>query len=182
MPSNYTSGPFTYIFGGQPPASGAVVSSGFFLVLDSGGLAYATTVLSNGQLSVDAGGSTGGSAFGTILSGGLEIIGYHGVSGAFAPTFGVDTGAVVYAGGIQDDHGVSIDAVVSSGGLLLTDTNGVTSGATLYSSGSQTVGYASEAVRTTVNSGGAQTVSMGTASGTVLNSGGVQGVHGGGLA
>ena len=178
MPSNYTSGPFTFVSGGQPPASGLTVSSGLFFVLDSGGVAYATTVLSNGQFDVGA----GCSASGTILSGGSEIINYFGSSGTSPPLFGLDTGALIYAGGTQDVHGRSVDAAVSSGGLLLTDTYGVTSGAMLYSSGSQTVGYASEAVRTTVNSGGAQTVSMGTASGTVLNSGGVQSVHGGGLA
>jgi autotransporter passenger strand-loop-strand repeat protein len=146
-------------------ATGATVYSGGVETVLSGGVISDTTINSGGE------GDVYGSAIGTVLSGGAEIV-FAGGSG---------TGATVDSGGVEtvSSGGTISGTTVNSGGS--DDVYGSDSG-TALSGGAEIVYTGGSATSTTVDSGGVQTVSSGgTISGTTVNSGGLLDLIGGAI-
>ncbi|WP_375783094.1 hypothetical protein ACE10Z_24710 [Bradyrhizobium sp. Pha-3] len=180
--------------------SGTTISNSGGMTVLSGGTATDTTVLSGGYFQLGSfngsAGSAGGSATGTILSGGFEAV----FSG------GVDSGAAILSGGNQvvSSGGVTIGASVSSGGALNVSAGATAhdvtlSGGTLNLGGTVTsnvfissggienvlvgglVSASSNGVGTTVSAGGILNVMGTTSNMVVVSSGGVENVSSGGV-
>ena len=180
--------------------SGTTISNSGGMTVLSGGTATGTTVLSGGYFQLGSfngsPGSAGGSATGTVLSGGFEAV----FSG------GVDSGATILSGGNQvvSSGGVTIGAMVSSGGALnvsagatahdVTLSGGslnlggtVTSNVFISSGGIENVlvgglvSASSNGVGTTVSAGGILNVMGTTSNMVVVSSGGVENVSSGGV-
>ena len=127
------------------PGGNLVLGFGFPLLVSSGQVASAITVLSNTQLTV----TSGGTANGTVLSGGTLVV----ADGALAdPTLIFSGGSeVVSAGGIDEG------ALVSGGAQIV---YGLASGVTVFT-GSQLIESGGSAVGTTISNGGEVEVLLG---------------------
>ncbi|WP_342711236.1 hypothetical protein AAFG13_04430 [Bradyrhizobium sp. B124] len=153
--------------------SGTTISNSGGMTVLSGGTAAGTTVLSGGYFQLGSfngsPGSAGGSATGTILSGGFEAV----FSG------GADSGVTILSGGTQvvSSGGVTIGATISSGGVLNVSAGG-SAAAQVSSGGVEDVSSGGLTFNTAVFGGGALNVSAGatahdvTLSGGTLNLGG----------
>jgi autotransporter passenger strand-loop-strand repeat protein len=159
-------GGFQAVYGGT--ATATMVSGGSQFVA-SGGKAIGTIVRSGGWLDAF---SAGTSSRTTISKGGSETVS----SGSIANVTTIDSGGteVVSAGGRASG------GTVASGGKQIVESGGVAIGVTVKLGGSQTV-FAGGTTRGTVLSGGTETV-HGTASDTILDSGGSAVVLNGGKA
>ncbi len=127
------------------PGGNLVLGFGFPLLVSSGQVASAITVLSNTQLTV----TSGGTANGTVLSGGTLVV----ADGALAdPTLIFSGGSeVVNAGGIDEG------ALVSGGAQIV---YGLASGVTVFT-GSQVIESGGSAIGTTISNGGEVEVLLG---------------------
>jgi len=201
-------------------ASGTTVSSGGVEIVISGGTDSGTMINANGLQQVWVGGvadgaqvSSGGTqqVYGsasrtTVSSGGLEIVISGGTDSSTVISGlqqvwvgGVADGARVSSGGTQQVYGSASGTTVSSGGLEIVISGGTDSGTTISANGLEQVwigGLATgaqvksggtqqdygTATGTVVSSGGLEIVTGGTDSGTVVNGGGLQQVWVGGLA
>ncbi|SEC02388.1 hypothetical protein [Bradyrhizobium erythrophlei] len=158
--------------------SGTTISNSGGMTVLSGGTAAGTTVLSGGYFQLGEGpfsgspGSAGGSATGTILSGGFEAI----FSG------GVDSGASILSGGTQvvSSGGVTIDASVSSGGVENVSSGGLTFNTAVFSGGALNVSAGATAHDVTL-SGGTLNLGGTITSNVFISSGGIENVLVGGL-
>src|SRR5579871_783274 len=153
-------------------ASNTVISSGGYQNVYSGGVAANTTIDGGFQ------GVSGGTAIGTTInSSGVEIVSSGGV--VVEATVGSGGNLQVYAGGSASND------VVLSGGLEIVDSGGMDLGGTL--SGGQLLVYTGGTVFDDVVLSGSflqlgllSGSACGTASGTVVSSGGFETVHSGG--
>ena len=131
--------------------SGTTISNSGGMTVLSGGTAADTAVLSGGYFQLGVGpisgspGSAGGSATGTILSGGFEAV----FSG------GVDSGATILLHGNQvvSAGGFSIGAAVSSGGVENVSSGGQTFNTTAFGGGVLNVSAGATAHDVTLSGG-----------------------------
>ncbi|MGY3482155.1 autotransporter passenger strand-loop-strand repeat protein [Bradyrhizobium sp. USDA 4011] len=155
--------------------SGTTISNSGGMTVLSGGTAAGTTVLGGGYFQLGEGplsgspGSAGGSATGTVLSGGFEAV----FSG------GVDSGATILSGGNQtiSSGGVTTGVMVTSGGVLNVSAGG-SAAAEVASGGVENVLSGGLTFNTAVSSGGALNVSAGATAHDVTLSGGTLNVQG----
>jgi autotransporter passenger strand-loop-strand repeat protein len=184
------------------------VSSGGQIIISDGGVASGTTIMSGGTFVIQNTGSGFGTlvlsgvtatvegvASGTMVaSGGIESLDADGIavgtvisSGGEQDVFDARTSStMIQAGGLQmvSDDGVASGTIVSAGGILSANA-GVTSGVVLLLGGAEQVGEgdtddSATTYGTVVGSGAVEILSTGgTASGTILQSGGLIVLEGG---
>ena len=130
--------------------------------------------------------SSGGTAHGTVLSGGAEYVrgtasGTIVSSGGTENVHGVANGGrVVDSGGTERVFGRASGGTVSSGGRQIVSAGGVASGVTVKAGGSQIVFSGGRTVGAVLSGGTEYVSSGGAASGTIVGSGGKEIVYAGG--
>jgi autotransporter passenger strand-loop-strand repeat protein len=130
----------------------------------TGDIVNGVTLLSGAQQNV----ASGGTASGTIFSGGTETV------------FGKDFSASVIEGSqIISSGGVALAATIGSDGNAYVEAGGSASGTVISSGGFVFVEVGGAASHTIVSSGGVAWLLGGTTSGTVVSSGGNEDVAGG---
>jgi autotransporter passenger strand-loop-strand repeat protein len=143
--------------------SNLTVSSGGLLLVDSGGVASGTKILSDGSESIAARGLDRGA---TVSGGGDQAV------------FGSAANAVL-RGGHQDDHGRTTSTTVSSGGREIVYSGGTASATVISSGGSAVVSSGGTASGAAVLSGGVESVTTsGIDRGATVSGGGDQAVFG----
>ena len=159
-------------------ASGTIVNGGLDVV-EAGGTASGTIVNIGGEEYV----AVGGTASGTTLSGGFAVVA------------GTAVGATVNTGTLYD-YGITRDTIVN-GGVEVVGAGGTASGTTVNNGGEEYVVTGGRVSGTTLNGGfgviagtavgtkvnsGATLYDLGAASGTIVNSGGLEFVESGATA
>jgi autotransporter passenger strand-loop-strand repeat protein len=182
-------------------ASGTTVSGGVVLV--SAGGAVRGAILSGGLLQAYSGGAT---STVTLLSGGRQNV-YGTTTETVVSSGGTNvvwagataSGSVISSGGVEFALGTTIDATVRQGGELIVRSGGIASGATTVTGAWLTVVAGGIVRGATLNGGlldlasggttssvvllgGARQNVSGTAFGTLVGSGGLDVVYGGGYA
>jgi autotransporter passenger strand-loop-strand repeat protein len=169
--------------------SGDIVVSGGSMFVLSGGKADATIVSYGGALTIDLGGVGSGSVlaglservFGTetgaTIKSGVQFVfgeatrttisgGQQGIAAG-----GVASITTIKNNGLQNDEGIAITTVASSGGFQDVRSGGTAIGTTIHAGGGQIVEAASKAIGTTISGGSQLVTSTGTATGTTIRTG-----------
>jgi autotransporter passenger strand-loop-strand repeat protein len=169
----------------------------------TGGVTYATVIVSGGNEFVAAGGTTNGTI---ISSGGLQYVGTDGTAngsainnGGYQYVLGTGNDTVVFGGGVQEVAGTTSNTIVNSGGIQHVVLDGTAITTTVQAGGFQQVNSGSvqgsqvsgslqvldtgTSADTVILAGGNEYVGSGaSATGTTVNAGGLQYVDAGGSA